>query len=105
MRFAVLRVRVEVNLFYQMVVEDWCNVAIVQRAARSGGEVSLVMYLKSGGQTWGISATWPALCRLIVTSVGQAPRKCDECILTAQSAKEPDASILAAWGTVRGFRP
>lgn len=36
-----------------LLIEDWCNVAMVQRASRSGGEFSLVMYLKSGGQTWG----------------------------------------------------
>ena len=64
MRFDVLRVTSGGVSFYQMLVENLCTVAMVQRAARSGGEFSLVMYLKDGGQTWGISATWPALCRL-----------------------------------------
>lgn len=99
MRFAVLRLGVGVTFFYQMLVEDWYSVAMFQRDARSGGEFSLVMYLKSGGQTWGISATWHLPYAAYHAGVGQVPHKC---IFNDTDRQGTRPSILAALGTEYG---
>ena len=104
MGFAVLRVRVVVNLFYQLLVERLIAMVQRQRAARSGGELSLVMYLNSGGQTWGITPhglpmqtnrykRWTSATQMRQVHTNAAVRQ----------GTRP--STLAALGTVRGFRP
>ena len=105
MRFALLGLRVGVNLFIKCWVKIGTMWLWFNGGARSGGEFSLVMYLKSGGQTWGEQRHMALPDADYYAGAGQVPHKCDKWILNAAARQRTRPSILAALGTVRGFQP